>query len=150
LNLECDYKLDGDTLYSLKWYRDDKEFFRYIPRESPPVTIFVLPGVTVADSSTPTRLSLRNTSLETNGIFKCEISAGPPRFQTDIIQTRIQIVELPSSGPKILGVDSKYQVGDLITARCVSPPSVPPVVLTWCVVNIIIIITVIITIIILS
>ena len=70
LNLECDYKLEGDTLYrldiffrsltvfnivilslfnicklrkcpnlftdltffSLKWYRDDKEFFRYIPR----------------------------------------------------------------------------------------------------------------------
>ena len=32
LNLECDYKLEGDTLYSLKWYRDDKEFYRYIPR----------------------------------------------------------------------------------------------------------------------
>ena len=26
LNLECDYKLEGDTLYSLKWSRDDKEF----------------------------------------------------------------------------------------------------------------------------
>ena len=32
LSLECDYKLEGDILYSLKWYRDDKEFYRYIPR----------------------------------------------------------------------------------------------------------------------
>ena len=22
----------SDSLYSIKWYRDDKEFFRYIPR----------------------------------------------------------------------------------------------------------------------
>ena len=44
-------------------------------------------------------------------------------------------------------LDFVPQVGDLITARCVSPPSVPPVVLTWCVVNVIITITVIIIII---
>ena len=44
-------------------------------------------------------------------------------------------------------LDFVPQVGDLITARCVSPPSVPPVVLTWCVVNIISTITVIIIII---
>lgn len=131
LSLQCSYRLEGDTLYSLKWYRDDKEFFRYIPRESPQVTIFLLPGVVLADNSSPTRLGLKNTSLATNGIFKCEISAGPPRFQTDIIQTRIQVVELPKSGPTITGVDSKYQVGDLITANCISPLSVPPVKLTW-------------------
>ena len=32
LSLECDYQLEGDSLYSLKWYRDDREFFRYIPQ----------------------------------------------------------------------------------------------------------------------
>ena len=32
LSLECDYRLEGDSLYSLKWYRDDREFFRYIPQ----------------------------------------------------------------------------------------------------------------------
>ena len=42
LNLECDYKLEGDTLYSLKWYRDDKEFYRYIPRGGDALSISVL------------------------------------------------------------------------------------------------------------
>ena len=39
--------------------------------------------------------------------------------------------DLPSSGPKILGVDSKYHVGDQITASCFSPLSYPPAVLSW-------------------
>ena len=32
VTLGCDYHLEGDSLYSLKWYRDDREFFRYIPQ----------------------------------------------------------------------------------------------------------------------
>ena len=32
VTLFCDYKLEEDTLYSIKWYRDDREFFRFIPR----------------------------------------------------------------------------------------------------------------------
>ena len=39
--------------------------------------------------------------------------------------------DLPSSGPKILGVYSKYQVGDQITVSCISPLSFPPAVLRW-------------------
>ena len=38
---------------------------------------------------------------------------------------------MPSSGPTILGVNSKYSVGDSITASCVSPLSFPPTVLSW-------------------
>ena len=30
--LGCNYQMMGDSLYSIKWYRDDREFFRYIPR----------------------------------------------------------------------------------------------------------------------
>ena len=32
LSLLCNYEVMSDSLYSIKWYRDDKEFFRYIPR----------------------------------------------------------------------------------------------------------------------
>ena len=39
--------------------------------------------------------------------------------------------DLPSSGPKILGVDSKYHVGDQIIASCFSPLSFPLAVLRW-------------------
>lgn len=45
--LECHYDLDGEALYSVKWYKDGNEFYRYVPMEQPPVQIFDLPGVQV-------------------------------------------------------------------------------------------------------
>lgn len=45
--LECHFDLDGETLYSVKWYKDGNEFYRYVPRDHPPVQYFPLPGVTV-------------------------------------------------------------------------------------------------------
>lgn len=45
--LECYFDLDGETLYSVKWYKDGNEFYRYVPRDMPPVQVFPLSGVTV-------------------------------------------------------------------------------------------------------
>ena len=38
--LRCNYDLEGDDLYSVKWYFNQKEFYRYIPTDNPKVTIF--------------------------------------------------------------------------------------------------------------
>lgn len=46
-HLECQYDLDGESLYSVKWYKDGNEFYRYVPRDMPPAQVFALPGVTV-------------------------------------------------------------------------------------------------------
>lgn len=45
--LECLYDLDGEALYSVKWYKDGNEFYRYVPRDMPPAQTFILPGVSV-------------------------------------------------------------------------------------------------------
>lgn len=45
--LECHYDLDGESLYSVKWYKDGNEFYRFVPRDTPPTQVFDLPGVTV-------------------------------------------------------------------------------------------------------
>lgn len=46
--LECKYELEpGEALYSVKWYKDGNEFFRYVPRDNPPTQVFELPGVMV-------------------------------------------------------------------------------------------------------
>lgn len=47
VTLECHYNLQGETLYSVKWYKDGNEFYRYVPRNQPPAQVFPLPGVTV-------------------------------------------------------------------------------------------------------
>ena len=45
--LRCRYDLEGDTLYSVKWYKNGKEFFRFVLKDSPPSQIFPLEGIRV-------------------------------------------------------------------------------------------------------
>ena len=46
--LRCLYDLEGEQLYSVKWYKDGSEFFRFIPGDpDQQITTFMLPGVTV-------------------------------------------------------------------------------------------------------
>lgn len=45
--LECHYDLDGDALYSVKWYRNGIEFYRYVPRDVPPSFIYDHSGLNV-------------------------------------------------------------------------------------------------------
>lgn len=49
--LECKYQAEGDTLYGVKWYKGDEEFYRYIFRSSPPYISYKVDGVTVNVSS---------------------------------------------------------------------------------------------------
>lgn len=45
--LQCRYDLEGDSLYSVKWYKGRREFFRYTPKENPPVRTFTALGVQI-------------------------------------------------------------------------------------------------------
>ena len=52
LQLVCTYDLGDDSLYSMKFYQGDHEFYRYVPKESPPTRVFPLPGINVNVSTT--------------------------------------------------------------------------------------------------
>jgi hypothetical protein len=47
VTLQCSYDLEGDELYTVKWYKGRQEFFRYVPKELPHTLVFPLPGVNV-------------------------------------------------------------------------------------------------------
>lgn len=47
VRLECHYDLEGEALYSVKWFKDDKEFFRFYPEDDPPAQVFRVHGVLV-------------------------------------------------------------------------------------------------------
>lgn len=47
-SMTCRWQLGPtDILYSVKWYKDGKEFFRHVPRDVEPRRKFLLPGVDV-------------------------------------------------------------------------------------------------------
>ena len=52
VKLECLYDMEGDKLYSIKWYRNGHEFYRYIPTDTPNTAIFDGNGIKV-DVSIP-------------------------------------------------------------------------------------------------
>ncbi|XP_076373336.1 uncharacterized protein LOC143258234 [Tachypleus tridentatus] len=83
LELQCDYNLDGKNLYSVKWYRDDMEFFRYVPMDNPVKQVFSLDGIEVdIKRSNKDVVVLTKVTPSTEGIFRCEVSADAPSFQT--------------------------------------------------------------------
>lgn len=45
--LICQFDMEGDTLYSVKWYKDDQEFYRYVPNDRPKLQVFKTDGIQV-------------------------------------------------------------------------------------------------------
>lgn len=45
--LKCSYDLEDDILYSVKWYRGPREFYRFTPSERPNTKVFPFDGLTV-------------------------------------------------------------------------------------------------------
>lgn len=47
VTLQCQYDLENDPLYTVKWYKGRQEFFRYIPKELPHTRVFPMAGINV-------------------------------------------------------------------------------------------------------
>ncbi|XP_055710116.1 uncharacterized protein LOC129805900 isoform X2 [Phlebotomus papatasi] len=124
--------MDGEALYSVKWYKDGNEFYRYVPRDMPPVLIFQLPGVSVdLHNSTDTLVVLQSVNLSASGRYRCEVSAEAPSFQTVSDHGDMIVVALPEEGPRITGGRPRYQIGDVVRVNCTSGRSKPATHLSW-------------------
>ncbi|CAN7975186.1 unnamed protein product, partial [Ixodes persulcatus] len=81
--LECRYHLADASLYSVKWYKDGTEFYRYLPGDYPPTQVYHLRGVTVnVTASDATSVLLKELSLASEGTYRCEVSSDAPSFAT--------------------------------------------------------------------
>lgn len=132
LRLECYFDLEKETLYSVKWYKDGHEFYRFVPRDDPPSQFFPLNGIHVdMDNSTQNIVTLTNVQLPASGTFKCEVSGEAPIFQTVRSKSELTVVVLPVEGPKITGGRPRYQPGDKLRVNCTSGSSKPAAQLNW-------------------
>ncbi|KAG8296161.1 hypothetical protein J6590_063896 [Homalodisca vitripennis] len=99
ITLCCRFDTDGEKLYSVKWYKDELEFFRYMPGNTPHTQIFPRPGIVLdftflllqrmkSDAVTDltpeiwsqetlsdkTSVTLTALSFNTSGTYRCEVS----------------------------------------------------------------------------
>lgn len=42
VRLQCKYELEDEILYTLKWFKQEQEFFRYTPKETPSIKFFMM------------------------------------------------------------------------------------------------------------
>ncbi|XP_076334762.1 kin of IRRE-like protein 3 [Tachypleus tridentatus] len=132
VELTCSYKLDGDSLYSVKWYKDNIEFYRYVPKDWPPGQFLPLRGVRVELSKSGEDIVyLNDIDLDSEGRYRCEVSAEAPSFQTVEASKDMQVLVLPTEGPKISGGRAKYNIGDTVMVNCTSAKSKPAATLRW-------------------
>ncbi|CAG2103736.1 unnamed protein product [Medioppia subpectinata] len=115
VELTCSYDLGDDRLYSVKWYKNDVEFYRYVPKDWPPGQFLPMPGIRVDLSrSGKNSVYLKQVDIHSAGLYRCEVSAEAPSFVTAEGQKVLEVTVLPMTGPSITGSRAKYKVGDIV------------------------------------
>ncbi|XP_015784259.1 uncharacterized protein LOC107361843 [Tetranychus urticae] len=129
--LYCDYDLEGLGLYSVKWYKNYVEFFRYIPSEDEKVATFKLDGAYVdIDASNATHVALARTDLNSEGSYACEVSTDQ-MYTTIRAERQMKIYVLSDEKITIEGKESEYDVNRDINLTCISGPTKPAARLVW-------------------
>ncbi|XP_015911212.1 cell adhesion molecule 2 isoform X2 [Parasteatoda tepidariorum] len=132
VELTCSYELDDEQLYSVKWYKNDVEFYRYVPNDWPPGQFLPLPGIRVdLSKSGKNSVYLRHVDLNSGGLYRCEISAEAPSFDTAEAEKEMKVYVLPSEGPTLTGGNQEYRIGDTVIVNCTSAKSKPAATLRW-------------------
>ncbi|CAN7997204.1 unnamed protein product, partial [Ixodes hexagonus] len=97
VQLRCEYDLEGAELYSVKWYKNNVEFYRYLPSDVPPGQSYELLGTFVDHSrSDKNNVFLEKTDLNTEGMYGCEVSTEGPGFKTVKGERELRIYGEPS------------------------------------------------------
>lgn len=131
VKLVCKFDMEGDTLYSVKWYRNEQEFYRFVPNDRPKLQIFPQKGIRVERSkSSRQHVFLFDLQLEASGTYRCEVSAEAPSFRTKHEEKVMVVVQEPYHN-EILGNKLRYYTGDLVNVTCYSRGSSPPASLHW-------------------
>ncbi|XP_042209385.1 uncharacterized protein LOC121857409 [Homarus americanus] len=130
--LRCQLALEGEVLYSLKWWKDGKQFYQYIPLNKPPAVVFTVPGITI----NPARSGLHEVELldvqsSSTGNYRCEVVAEGPTFNTHVMSANMTIVDTTDTKPRVTGLEASYRDGETISLNCTSLRSRPPSTLTW-------------------
>lgn len=134
-DLLCNYswthpEQEARPIYSIKWYKENAEFFRFVPSEEPDMVSFDKDGIFVdINRSSPQKVHLKSARWSTAGKFRCEVTADD--FETASKSGDATVVAVPKSDPYIEGNKHKYSPGELVELNCTSNSSDPEADLFW-------------------
>ncbi|KAK8732055.1 hypothetical protein OTU49_007163 [Cherax quadricarinatus] len=120
--LGCSYDLRATRLYSLKWYHNGTEFYRYVPTERvTPINIKPSHKFLVTEVSRDERrveVSLTRLQVSASGQYRCEVIAEHPSFRTEVASANMTVLREPLAPPLLLGAREIYEPSELIKIGC--------------------------------
>ncbi|XP_076629889.1 uncharacterized protein LOC143346040 [Colletes latitarsis] len=132
VTLSCHYDLEGLPLYTIQWFLDGTEFYRYLPERDPPYSTFDVDGIHVNVSKSNTHdVTVVDVSRKLTGLYKCEVSAGSPSYHTLIEKAWMEVVDAPKTDPTIGIQKERIAVGETLRANCTTGNSSPASAITW-------------------
>nr|XP_027227285.1 uncharacterized protein LOC113819238 [Penaeus vannamei] len=129
IHLKCIFHLEKDHLYSVTWWRGQKQFYQYSPTTGK--AKYEDKGITVDEMrSSMETVVLRNVSLATSGMYKCEVVA-ERTYEKDSKSQAMEVVDIPDRLPLLQVSRSQYSKGDELVANCTSPGAKPKPTIQW-------------------
>jgi len=121
---------------SVKWYKDNKEFYRLHP--SGPlhekIQMFPYPGIKVDQNSTQLKvdghsgehqLSLQQAELSSSGNYRCQITASKAPFHTEQQDRNLLVIIQPEKPPYMTVSKKQAVLNDVVAVECFSDRSKP-------------------------
>lgn len=134
VTFKCEYDVEGIALYSLKWYFNAEEFFRYVPKQEPPYMHFRVKNIKVSESG-PTHITFNKVNKAQSGTYECEVSTDAPTFETGLRRSTMTVVVPPTTEPSMKINQNRMNIGATLSAECSSPVSDPAANITWSINN---------------
>ncbi|KAK4311305.1 hypothetical protein Pmani_017178 [Petrolisthes manimaculis] len=139
VHLRCHYQDEGgSSLYTLKWYKDDQEFYRHQPglsqQQKQQQQQQQLEQQQTQQHkhnhnnhnnaaclvSTERDLVLRGVTTNTTGEYKCEAIGEHPNFRKEIKKAWLTVYKEPLRPPQLSGWKDSYSPLDHIHLNCTS------------------------------
>ena len=129
--LNCEYDLEGEGLYCVRYFKNNVQFFSYCPNSYPQGQMFSARGVYLdIGRSNASHVFLKKTDLSSSGIYECQV-----RIQPSMILRRserqMNVYVVPPRVLNIEGAKDNYYINDPINLTCYSDPSIPVAQLSW-------------------
>ncbi|XP_034939851.1 uncharacterized protein [Chelonus insularis] len=129
--LSCIYDLEH-PLYAIKWFYNEREFYRYVPNAVPIQESFSVNGMKVDISNSDEHgVTLLDITSDLSGTYKCEVSEDYPSYYTAKKEGDMEIVDVPDMDPMIIVEKPKVRVNETLRANCTSGASNPAPNITW-------------------